>query len=90
MARRSEARLELAPPSLASARLCVAIAAQRDARAPLREALDLALERGAAPLARAAQDELVASGAQPRRLRSSGRDALTPTEQRVAAMAGGG
>jgi DNA-binding CsgD family transcriptional regulator len=32
----------------------------------------------------------VATGARPRRLRSSGADALTPTERRVAAMAAEG
>ncbi|HWN27767.1 MAG TPA: helix-turn-helix transcriptional regulator, partial [Actinomycetospora sp.] len=35
-------------------------------------------------------DELVATGARPRRLRSSGADALTPTERRVASMAAEG
>jgi DNA-binding CsgD family transcriptional regulator len=34
-----------------------------------------------------AHEELVASGAQPRRLRQSGPDALTPAERRVAGMA---
>jgi DNA-binding NarL/FixJ family response regulator len=64
--------------------------ARKDARAPLREALDLALACGARPLAERAQEELVASGAQPRRLRESGPDALTPAESRVAAMAADG
>ncbi|MDF2977278.1 MAG: transcriptional regulator, LuxR family [Actinomycetospora sp.] len=39
---------------------------------------------------RTAQDALVANGARPGRLRSSGADALTPTERRVASMAAEG
>jgi DNA-binding NarL/FixJ family response regulator len=61
-----------------------------EARDVLREALDTAAGRGATALARTAQDELVATGARPRRLRSSGADALTPTERRVASMAAKG
>lgn len=60
------------------------------ARDPLREAVELALDRGATALARQAQDELVATGARPRRLRTTGVDALTATERRVAAMAADG
>jgi DNA-binding CsgD family transcriptional regulator len=61
--------------------------ARREGREPLRLALDLALSSGAAALARRARDELAASGARPRRLRSFGRDALTPAELRVAQLA---
>lgn len=61
-----------------------------DARTPLRIALDQALRCGAHGLARLAHDELVASGAQPRRLRSTGVHALTPTERRIADMAAPG
>lgn len=39
---------------------------------------------------REAHDELVATGARPRRLRTSGADALTATERRVATMASSG
>ncbi|MDD7939972.1 AAA family ATPase [Actinomycetospora lutea] len=60
------------------------------AREVLREALDVALERSVRSVARRAHDELVAAGARPRRLRSSGADALTPTERRVATAAAGG
>ncbi|GAA4927924.1 regulatory LuxR family protein [Actinomycetospora succinea] len=60
------------------------------AREPLREGLDLALDRGAEGLARRARDELVATGARPRRLRRSGTEALTPTERRVADLAAQG
>jgi hypothetical protein len=58
-----------------------------DARAPLREGLDLAHRCGAAPLEQRAHDELLAAGARPRRLALSGVESLTPNEQRIAAMA---
>jgi len=57
---------------------------------PLREALELAQRCDAAPLARRAREELLATGAHPRRERMSGPDALTPSERRVAEMAAGG
>ncbi|WP_433782299.1 helix-turn-helix transcriptional regulator [Actinomycetospora sp. CA-101289] len=60
------------------------------ARTPLREGLDLALSVGAGAVAGRAHEELVAAGARPRRLRTSGADAMTPTERRVAAMAAEG
>ena len=63
---------------------------RRDAREPLREALDLADRCGALRLAAAAREELVASGARPRRAARSGRDALTPSERRVAQLAADG
>ncbi len=61
-----------------------------DAREPLREALDLADRCGALRLAATAREELVASGARPRRAARSGRDALTPSERRVAQLAADG
>jgi DNA-binding CsgD family transcriptional regulator len=62
----------------------------RSARDPLRVAVDLAERCGATAVARRARDELVATGARPRRLRSTGANALTATQQRVAAMAAEG
>jgi DNA-binding CsgD family transcriptional regulator len=59
-------------------------------RSILREALDLADRCGARALAERARTELVVAGARPRRLRISGRDALTPAELRVAEMAAAG
>ena len=59
----------------------------KEARGPLRGALDRAVRSGASALARHAQEELVASGAQPRRLHSTGAEALTHAERRVAMMA---
>ncbi len=64
--------------------------ARREAREPLRAALDAATRLGAAALAARARDELIASGARPRRAAQSGRDALTPAELRVAALAARG
>ncbi|HEV2474935.1 MAG TPA: helix-turn-helix transcriptional regulator, partial [Candidatus Dormibacteraeota bacterium] len=60
------------------------------ARTPLREALDLATRCAATAIAVRARDELVATGARPRRTVLVGADALTPTERRVAAMAAAG
>jgi DNA-binding CsgD family transcriptional regulator len=62
----------------------------RDARDPLREGLDLADNCRAPVLAEHARHELLATGARPRRSALTGRDALTPTEARVANMAAEG
>ncbi|HEX4304879.1 MAG TPA: AAA family ATPase [Solirubrobacterales bacterium] len=61
-----------------------------EARPQLLEALQLAHECGAAPLAEQALDRARAAGARPRRPASTGRDALTPAELRVARMAAKG
>jgi DNA-binding NarL/FixJ family response regulator len=61
-----------------------------EAREVLREALDLAEHGGMRLLARRARQELAATGARPRRNRTSGVDALTPAEHRVAALAAQG
>jgi DNA-binding NarL/FixJ family response regulator len=61
-----------------------------DAREPLRAALELAQRCGASALAEAAQTELVASGAKPRRQALSGSESLTPSERRVATLAAEG
>ncbi|MGE3287520.1 MAG: AAA family ATPase [Pseudonocardia sp.] len=62
----------------------------RAAREPLRKAVDLAERCGATAVARRARDELLATGARPRTLRSTGAGALTATQRRVAAMAAEG
>ena len=62
-----------------------------DARAPLREGMDLAHRCGAAPLTARAQDELGASGVRrrpPTMLR--GVEALTPSERRITLLAATG
>jgi DNA-binding CsgD family transcriptional regulator len=56
----------------------------------LREAVEIALATGARAVARTAHEELIATGAKPRRLRQSGAEALTATERRVAGMAAEG
>jgi DNA-binding CsgD family transcriptional regulator len=60
------------------------------AREPLRLALELAQRGGAKLLAARAHEELIASGARPRRMFASGVDALTPSERRVSALAAEG
>jgi DNA-binding CsgD family transcriptional regulator len=62
----------------------------RDAREPLRRALDLANQSGGRALAESALAELRVAGARPRRREVSGRDALTASERRIADMAVGG
>ena len=61
-----------------------------EARAPLREAIELARLCGAPPLVQRAHDELLATGARPRRTRETGVEALTASERRVAQMAAEG
>ena len=63
---------------------------RKDAREPLREGLEVAHRCGAVPLEERALTELAAAGARPRGVMRSGVDALTPSELRVARMAGGG
>jgi DNA-binding CsgD family transcriptional regulator len=60
------------------------------ARQPLQRALELAEHFGARPLADFALGELHATGARPRRSATSGADALTPSELRVARLAAEG
>ena len=60
------------------------------ARELLGRAVHLASEAGAFAVRRRAQEEAAASGARPRRIAVRGRDALTPSELRVATLAGAG
>ncbi|HWJ09154.1 MAG TPA: AAA family ATPase [Nocardioides sp.] len=62
----------------------------RDAREPLRLALELAVHSGSNRLAGQAHEELLAAGVRPRRVAVTGVDALTPAERRVAELAAGG
>lgn len=57
------------------------------AQPPLREGLQLSDGMGAVPLVQRARQELLATGARPRRAAHTGPDALTPTERRVAELA---
>jgi DNA-binding CsgD family transcriptional regulator len=63
---------------------------RKEAREPLREALDIAHRCGAIPLEERARTELAASGARPRKAVLSGVESLTPSELRVARMAAEG
>lgn len=60
------------------------------AREPLRQAIELAVGIEAVALAERANEELIATGARPRRVIRTGVDALTASERRVAAMAAEG
>jgi DNA-binding CsgD family transcriptional regulator len=60
------------------------------ARDALQEGMELAHRCAARPLAERAREELVATGARPRRMVRTGVDALTPSELRVARMAARG
>ena len=60
------------------------------AREPLRRALALSTHAGATVLADRAREELLAAGARPRRVMLSGREALTPSELRIAELAAAG
>jgi DNA-binding CsgD family transcriptional regulator len=60
------------------------------ARDTLREGLDLAYRQGGLRLAEQARRELVIAGGKPRRDAIRGRDALTPSELRVAELAAAG
>jgi DNA-binding CsgD family transcriptional regulator len=84
------ARLELAR-SLVEMGAALRRAGRRaDAREPLREGLEVAVECGADALAGRAHEELVAAGAKPRRDPTESRSNLTPSERRVAHMAAEG
>lgn len=87
---RSRARLEHAR-ALVELGAALRRANQRAAaRDPLRTGLEMAHRCGATRLAERATTELAATGARRRRLRVVGRDALTPSEQRIARMAADG
>lgn len=61
-----------------------------ESRQPLRAGLERAFACGATALVDTARTELLATGSRPRRLMVSGRDALTPSERRVAILAAEG
>lgn len=88
----TEARLEHARALVELGALLRRTGARAQAREPLAQALDLATRCGAVRTAAGARDELVASGARPRRDRAalSGPEALTAGERRVAKLAASG
>jgi DNA-binding CsgD family transcriptional regulator len=95
--REAVAVLETSPAQLELARALAILGGtlrraghREEAREPLREALEMAHRFGAVAIAAEARSELVATGARPRRPATSGLDALTPGERRVAGMAASG
>ena len=89
---RAEGRLEHARSVLELGAALRRAGERAEARDVLREALDATSRVGASGLADRAHEELVAAGARPRRDRRllSGRESLTASEDRVAALAGEG
>ncbi len=88
--RRSPARLELARALIDLGAAQRRAGSRGRAREVLREGLDLAHAMGGLALAARARRELVVAGGRPRRDATRGRDALTPSELRVAQLAAGG
>jgi DNA-binding CsgD family transcriptional regulator len=86
----SPARLEHARAMVDLGRALRQAGERSEAQQQLRRAMDLAERCGASPLAERAREELVVAGARPRRRRTSGSDALTAGERRVAEMAAAG
>jgi DNA-binding CsgD family transcriptional regulator len=89
--------LEQSPARLEHARALTDLGAalrrsnrRADARAALERGLDMAHTCGATALVDRAHSELLAAGSRPRRLALEGRDALTPSERRVAEFAADG
>ena len=89
---RAEGRLEHARSVLELGAALRRAGERGEARDVLRKALDATARVGASGLADRAHEELVAAGARPRRDRRllSGRESLTASEDRVAALAGEG
>jgi DNA-binding CsgD family transcriptional regulator len=88
--RRSPARVDLARALLELGMALRRGRRRADARPILREAIAVAQECGAAPLAEAAAHELQATGARVRRGGVLEREALTPRQRRIALMAADG
>lgn len=93
----SEVVLRDSPNRLEHAESLVAVGAalrranQRSAaRPPLTQGLALARKCGGVPLAERAAEELAAAGGRPGKAPTSGLDALTPSERRVARLAADG
>lgn len=79
----SGAQLELAKALLALGRVLRHQRERAASRSYLRRAMDLAHRCGAATVEQLALDELLASGARPRRTALTGPSALTPSERRI-------
>jgi DNA-binding CsgD family transcriptional regulator len=88
--RRSPSRLELARALIDLGAAIRRGGRRAEARQPLREGLELAQRFGAVVLERRAREELLATGARPRKRELTGAASLTPSERRVAEMASSG
>ena len=88
--RRAGAQLELAHALVDLGSALRRSGHRRSARDRLSSGMDLAHRCRAAALAEHAREELLATGARPRRPALTGRDALTPSERRVAERAAAG
>ncbi|MBV9426085.1 MAG: AAA family ATPase [Solirubrobacterales bacterium] len=86
----SPARLEHAKALAALGQRLRCAGREREARAPLREAIDLAERCGARGLVDQARSQLHAAGGRPRSTMVNGIQALTSSERRVAALAADG
>ncbi len=86
----SPARLEFAKALIALGSALRRARRPTDARDPLRRGFEAASRCGAQPLAEHARAELYAAGGRPRRKALTGPDSLTPSERRIAELAGGG
>ena len=87
---RSPARLELGWANYELGAALRRANRRRDARAPLDQALDIALACGAELLALRARQQLEALGARPRSVMLTGAESLTPSERRVCRLAADG
>jgi DNA-binding CsgD family transcriptional regulator len=88
--RRSPATLELVRAEVELGASLRRAGSLSDARVHLAAALDLAHRHGALALRDRARAELLAAGARPRRMATSGIDSLTPAELRTARLAAAG
>ena len=86
----SEARLEHARAVVDLGAALRRANRRTEARARLREGVDLARMVGALGLAERANEEIAATGARPRNVLQTGLDALTASERRVAQLAADG
>jgi DNA-binding CsgD family transcriptional regulator len=86
----ARAALELARGLLDRGGILRRAGRRAESREPLRRALDLAHACGATVLEQRARDELLASGARPRRAMVSGIESLTPSERRIADLVAAG
>ena len=90
IANASPARLEQAKALTALGTALRLARKPSDARAPLRDAFEIASHCGAQPLAEHARNELYAAGGRPRREALTGPESLTPSERRIADLAAEG